>query len=339
MEELKQDSGLNTESIIHKPVMLQEVLSFFVRIENPAPLVLDCTLGAGGHAQAILEASPAASYIGIDADPEALERSARRLSAFSDRLTLREGFFDELLLDLSESAKAAKDFRKPDFILFDLGLSSHQYLGSGRGFSFSADESLDMRLSPRLEDTAADIVNRLPEDKLADLIFKYGEERYSRRIARAIGEARRNAPIRSSAFLASLIAKAVPPAYRHGRIHPATRSFQAIRIVVNGELEREERALVLAANLLAPGGILVVIAFHSLEDRISKRFCREYGKIRGFEELCRSPLVPSQEECEANPAARSAKLRALRAPWSLRAPGTQKAPGILNASLVLKAPL
>lgn len=314
MEELRRESGNGTETIIHKPVMLKEVLSFFAQLENPSPLVLDCTLGAGGHALAMLEASPAASYIGIDADPEALERSARRLSAFSGRLSLREGFFDEVLSGLGESAAAEKNFRKPDFILFDLGLSSHQYLGSGRGFSFSADESLDMRLSPGLKDSAADIVNRFAEDKLADLIFKYGEERYSRRIARAIADARRNAPIRGSALLASIIAKAVPPAYRHGRIHPATRTFQAIRIVVNGELEREERALALAAELLAPGGIIVMIAFHSLEDRISKHFCREYGKNRGFEELCRSPLVPSQEESEANPAARSAKLRALRAP-------------------------
>lgn len=334
MEELKRDSETKIEAVIHKPVMLGEVLSLFGEVKKPSPLVLDCTLGAGGHAQAILGTSPAASYIGIDADPEAIQRSARRLSAFSDRLSLREGFFDQVLADFSaamtEAATAAvtagpafvpaaatsasKGFRRPDFVLFDLGLSSHQYLGSGRGFSFSSEESLDMRLSPRLEDSAADIVNRLPEDKLADLIYTYGEERYSRRIARAIGEARRNAPIRSSAFLASVIAKAVPAPYRHGRIHPATRSFQAIRIAVNRELEREERALPLAADLLAPGGVLVVIAFHSLEDRISKRFCREYGKNRGFEELCRSPLVPSQEECAANPAARSAKLRALRAP-------------------------
>lgn len=334
MKELKRDSEAKVEAIIHKPVMLGEVLSLFGEVKKPSPLVLDCTLGAGGHAQAILGTSPAVSYIGIDADPEAIQRSARRLSAFSDRLSLREGFFDQVLADLSTAmteaaaagpaggpafvpaaaTPASKGFRRPDFVLFDLGLSSHQYLGSGRGFSFSSEESLDMRLSPRLEDSAADIVNRLPEDKLADLIFTYGEERYSRRIARAIGEARRNAPIRSSAFLASVIAKAVPASYRHGRIHPATRSFQAIRIAVNRELEREERALPLAADLLAPGGVLVVIAFHSLEDRISKRFCREYGKNRGFEELCRSPLVPSQEECAANPAARSAKLRALRAP-------------------------
>ncbi len=318
MEEPKRDSGTTVETIIHIPVMLNEVLSFFGKVKNPSPLVLDCTLGAGGHAQALLDASPTASYIGIDADPEAVQRSARRLSAYSERLSLREGFFDEVLASLAaglaEGPGAAMNLQRPDFVLFDLGLSSHQYLGSGRGFSFSSEESLDMRLSPGLEDSAADIVNRLPEDKLADLIFTFGEERYSRRIARAIGEARRNAPIRSSASLASVIAKAVPPAYRHGRIHPATRSFQAIRIAVNGELERIERGLPLAAGLLAPGGILVVIAFHSLEDRISKRFCREYGKNRGFEELCRSPLVPSQEECAANPAARSAKFRALRAP-------------------------
>ncbi len=312
MEALKRDSETKIEAVIHKPVMLGEVLSLFGEVKKPSPLVLDCTLGAGGHAQAILGTSPAASYIGIDADPEAIQRSARRLSAFSDRLSLREGFFDEVLADFSaamtEAATAAvtarpaggpafvpaaatsasKGFRRPDFVLFDLGLSSHQYLGSGRGFSFSSEESLDMRLSPRLEDSAADIVNRLPEDKLADLIYTYGEERYSRRIARAIGEARRNAPIRA-AFLRFGDRQAVPPLSPR-RIHPATRSFQAIRIAVQRELYGEKAALPLPPS--SGAGDLVVIAFLPGDRNPSVLRSR---KTQGFEELCRSPLVPSQK--------------------------------------------
>ncbi len=307
MQEPKQEAGQGGEFILHKPVMLQEVLSFFSMLTNPSPLVVDCTLGAGGHAEAILEQAPSARYVGMDADPQALERSGRRLKAYSERLELHEGFFDEVLPSLSEKGC------KADFILFDLGLSTHQYLDSGRGFSFSAEEPLDMRLSPGIDTTAADLIQRLPEEKLADLIYKYGEERYSRRIARAIVESRKNAPIRSSSLLASVIARSVPPAYRHGRIHPATRSFQALRIAVNGELEREERALETAAAMLTPSGIVVVISFHSLEDRVAKHFCKDFSRNRGFEELCKTPLVPSAEESSSNPASRSAKLRALRA--------------------------
>jgi len=307
MQEPKQETRQGGELILHKPVMLKEVLSFFSMITNPSPLVIDCTLGAGGHAEAILESSPSARYVGMDADPEALERSGRRLKAYSERLELHEGFFDEVLPSLSEKGY------KADFILFDLGLSTYQYLDSGRGFSFSAEEHLDMRLSPGIDTTAADLIQRLPEEKLADLIYKYGEERYSRRIARAIVESRKNAPIRSSSLLASVIARSVPSAYRHGRIHPATRSFQALRIVVNSELEREERALETAAAMLAPSGIVAVISFHSLEDRVAKRFCKDFSRNKGFEELCKTPLVPSAEESSSNPASRSAKLRALRA--------------------------
>jgi len=301
----------------HQPVLLAEILSLFARIEKERALVLDCTLGAGGHALAILSKYPQVSYIGIDADPEARTRASERLSAVSDRLEVLGGYFDEVL-----SGYAADPGRaRPDFILFDLGLSTHQLQGSGRGFSFAVDEALDMRFSPDAETSAYDIVNSTREEELADLIYKYGEEKLSRRIAKAICEARRRAPIRTSAILASIVSGAVPAAYRHGRIHPATRTFQALRISVNDELGREERALSTAAALLAPGGILSVISFHSLEDRIAKLLCREYGRERGFEVIYNPPLVPSEEERSRNPSSRSAKLRALRAPATAAAHG------------------
>jgi len=296
--------------ILHTPVMLAEILELFDMLGKADALVLDCTLGAGGHAEALLSRSPALCYVGIDADPEARERSAARLGTFRDRLDIRAGYFDEVLA----SWASMPSFDKPDFILFDLGVSTHHYLDSGRGFSFANDETLDMRFSPDADTSAADLVNRLKESDLADVIYNYGEERYSRRIARAIVEARKNAPIRTSGALASIVTGAVPSQYRHGRIHPATRTFQALRIKVNNELEREEKGLSLAARILAPGGILAVISFHSLEDRIAKLLCREYGRNRGWQDIYKTPRIPTEEECSANPPSRSAKLRALRSP-------------------------
>ena len=311
-EKLNQKQETDSPVILHTPVMLAEVLALFDMLGKSDALVADCTLGAGGHAQAILSKSAGVRYIGIDADPEARERSAARLAPFADRLEIRGGYFDEALA----SWAGEPGFRKPDFILFDLGVSTHHYLDSGRGFSFSNDEPLDMRFSPEAEDSASDLVNGLKENELADVIYQYGEERYSRRIARAIVESRRNAPIRTSASLASIVAGSVPSSYRHGRIHPATRTFQALRIKVNNELDREEKGLALAVEMLAPGGILAVISFHSLEDRIAKLLCKDYSRNRGYEEIYKKPLVPSDEECRVNPPSRSAKLRALRAPSS-----------------------
>ncbi|PKL07020.1 MAG: 16S rRNA (cytosine(1402)-N(4))-methyltransferase [Spirochaetae bacterium HGW-Spirochaetae-9] len=294
---------------LHVPVMLTEIIELFTMLQKSDALVVDCTLGAGGHAEAILSGSEA-YYVGIDADPEARERSAKRLAPFSDRLEVRPGYFDEVLAALP----AEPGFRKPDFILFDLGVSTHHYIDSGRGFSFANDEPLDMRFSPDLEVSAYDLVNKLKESELADIIYQFGEERFSRQIAKAIVESRRHAPVRTSKALASIIAGAVPSSYRYGRIHPATRTFQALRIKVNGELEREEKALALAAPMLAPGGILAVISFHSLEDRIAKLLCRDYGRNKGYLEIYKTPRIPSEEECASNPPSRSAKLRALRAP-------------------------
>lgn len=299
----------NQATEFHTPVMLAEIVELFDMLGKDDALVVDCTLGAGGHAEAILSRSQA-HYVGIDADPEARERSAGRLAPFADRLEILPGYFDEVLA----SWAATPDSRKPDFMLFDLGVSTHHYVDSGRGFSFANDEPLDMRFSPDLEVSAYDLVNALKESEIADIIYQYGEERFSRQIARAIVESRRHAPVRTSRGLASIIAGAVPSSYRYGRIHPATRTFQALRIKVNGELEREEKALALAAPMLAPGGILAVISFHSLEDRIAKLLCRDYGRNKGYLEIYKTPRVPNEEECASNPPSRSAKLRALRAP-------------------------
>lgn len=293
---------------LHVPVMLREILSLFDSLGREEALAVDCTLGAGGHAEALLSRHPSLRYVGIDADPEARERAGLRLKEYSSRLEIVPGYFDEALLAL----KARPGFRAPDFIFFDLGVSMYHFAGSGRGFSFAADEALDMRFSPSAPRSAEEIVNSAREDELADIIFQYGEERYSRRIARAIADARSRSRIKTSGKLAAIVAGAVPPAYRHGRIHPATRTFQALRIAVNDELGREERGLESAADLLADGGILAIIAFHSLEDRIAKNFTRTKCAAGGFIQLYKKPLVASEEECAANPPSRSAKLRAMR---------------------------
>ncbi len=221
--------------------------------------------------------------------------------------------------------------KRPDRILFDLGISMHHYLESGRGFSFGKDEPLDMRLSPEAPRSAADIVNGEREDKLADLIFEFGEERFSRRIAHAIVLARHIAPIATSARLEEVVFASVPQSYRHGRIHPATRTFQALRIATNDELGRAWRGIALAATMLAPGGRLAVITFHSLEDRIAKTLFRiiagrgetsslpadlrpiieEMGSSSLFDLPFRKPLVAGGDETAGNPASRSAKLRLL----------------------------
>jgi 16S rRNA (cytosine1402-N4)-methyltransferase len=302
------------------PVLLDEVFSFLVP-RRPDSLMLDCTLGEGGHAAAFLDRYPDLRYIGLDTDPVIQAEARERLAPYAPRVSFRLGWFDEIL------ASWPADEGRPDLVLFDLGISMHHYLESGRGFGFNKDEALDMRLDPGLLRSAADIVNREREEELARIIFEYGEERFSRRIARAVVEYRSRAAIATSAELASIIEAAVPPAVRHGRIHPATRSFQALRIAVNDELGRAERGIRAAAALLAPGGVLAVISFHSLEDRIAKNVFRELagrstpandepiGKMRApveFELLAKKPLEARPEEAARNAASRSAKLRAVR---------------------------
>jgi 16S rRNA (cytosine1402-N4)-methyltransferase len=301
----------------HVPVMLPDV----VRLMAPhaGGVYLDGTFGGGGYAAALLEAMSCTVWA-IDRDPDAIARGATLAARYPGRLHLIQGQFGDMLALLAENGVAALDG-----VMLDLGVSSFQLDDPARGFSFRADGPLDMRMS-RSGRTAADLVNALPERELADLLFELGEERASRRIARAIVAARTEAPIATTGRLAAIIRSVLPPD-RSG-IDPATRSFQALRISVNDELGEVARALEQASELLAPGGRLVVVSFHSLEDRIVKRFMTEAAgrapapsrhDLRGlaarpaprFRLLTNRPLRPAAAETMANPRARSARLRAM----------------------------
>jgi 16S rRNA (cytosine1402-N4)-methyltransferase len=301
----------------HVPVMLPDV----VRLMAPhaGGVYLDGTFGGGGYAAALLEAAPCTVWA-IDRDPDAIARGATLAARYPGRLHLIQGQFGDMLALLAENGVAALDG-----VMLDLGVSSFQLDDPARGFSFRADGPLDMRMS-RSGRTAADLVNTVPERELADLLFELGEERASRRIARAIVTARTEAPIATTGRLAGIIRGVLPPD-RSG-IDPATRSFQALRISVNDELGEVARALEQASELLAPGGRLVVVSFHSLEDRIVKRFMTEAAgrapapsrhDLRGlaarpaprFRLLTNRPLRPAAAETMANPRARSARLRAM----------------------------
>jgi 16S rRNA (cytosine1402-N4)-methyltransferase len=281
---------------------------------------VDGTLGGGGHSALLLDASaPDGRVLGIDADAAALERARERLApaVTAGRLLLRQGNFAQM----EELARDA-DFAPVDSILLDLGLSSDQLADAARGFSFAADAPLDMRFDTSQGQPAADLVNTLDETELADLLWRYGEERRSRAIARRIVAQRRRAPIARTGELARLIASVMPG--RPGGIHPATRSFQALRIAVNDELGNLEAALPRAVELLRPGGRIAVISFHSLEDRIVKRYFNEEargcvcppelpvcvcGRSPRLRVVTRHPITASAEELARNPRARSAKLR------------------------------
>lgn len=299
----------------HVPVLLREVVEAMA--VRPGGRYVDCTLGAGGHAEAILEASsPDGELLGIDLDPEALATARERLAAFAPRAAFVEASFS----DVGDICRD-RGFAPVDGVLFDLGLSSLQLEDESRGFSFQREGPLDMRFSPRQELTAADIVNTYGEEALADLIWRYGEERESRRIARRLVEER---PFRTTTQLAKAVEQAVGRRAR-GVIHPATRTFQALRIVVNQELLRLETALVQAHGLLGFGSRLVVISYHSLEDRIVKSFLRREardcvcppgtpvcvcGHRASLRLVVHGVVRPSAAEVTANPRARSARLRA-----------------------------
>jgi 16S rRNA (cytosine1402-N4)-methyltransferase len=268
-------------------------------------VVVDCTVGAGGHAAALLDAG-VERLVAIDRDPAALATARDALARWADRVVLVHADYRDLGRTLD-----AEGLPHVDGILADLGLSSLQ-LAEGRGFSFQRDDPLDMRMDQSGGPTAATLLEGVREGELADLIFEYGEERYSRRIARAIVAARRRAPIRTTGELAAIVRRAMP---RRGaaRIDPATRTFQALRIWVNGELEHLDRFVVEACERLRPGARLVVIAFHSLEDRIVKHTLRSLdreGASPRVRVLTRKPRVPEEVEVARNPRARSAKLRA-----------------------------
>jgi 16S rRNA (cytosine1402-N4)-methyltransferase len=269
---------------------------------------MDCTVGYAGLAARILEqSSPGGVLIGIDRDEQALNAAQAHLHGFDGLVHLRKGNFADLKAHLSFFGISTVDG-----VVFDLGVSSPQLADAGRGFSFLADGPLDMRMDQSTGQTAAELVQALSEGELADVIYEFGEERYARRIARVIARERRRRRIETTGQLVALIEQAVPAGYRHGRIHCATRTFQALRIAVNRELEAVEPALRQAADVLAPGGRLCAISFHSLEDRIVKNTFRSVAQDprASFRILTKKPITPSEAESRRNPRARSAKLRA-----------------------------
>jgi 16S rRNA (cytosine1402-N4)-methyltransferase len=286
----------------HRPVLLEEMLEHLA--PQPNGVYVDATVGAGGQAMAILEASaPSGRLMGLDRDEAALATSRKRLERFGDRVRLHHGTFADLADHLEKEG-----WDTVDGIVADLGLSSMQLADGDRGFAFSVEGPLDMRFDRTSGETAAELVNHLSERELADLIFNFGGERRSRAIARRI-VARR--PMETTVDLRRVVHSVLGPG-RRGKIDPATRTFQALRIAVNREVETLETFLEVATEKLAPGGRLVVISYHSLEDRPVKWAFREKSKSETFRVLTRKPLRPSESEVAANRRARSAKLRALQ---------------------------
>jgi len=303
---------------VHTPVLCAEVVDLLS--SRPGGTLVDGTVGLGGHAEALLEAGTSVRLIGIDRDGDALSQARRRLARFGPRVTLLHGNYGDLETLLEGAGRI-------DGVLLDLGVSSMQLDDAGRGFSFRFDGPLDMRMDPTCGPSAAQWLGAAPQGEIAGVLATYGEERYAERIARALVEARLHEPVKTTEALAEIVRAAVPGSYRRGRIDPATRTFQAIRIRVNDELGALERGLRAGFERLAPEGVLAVISFHSLEDRIVKRFFLERaagcvcppelpecvcGKRVEAEVLTKRPVRPTAAEVDANPRARSAKLRAAR---------------------------
>ena len=301
----------------HVPVMLRECIEGLAI--RPDGVYVDGTLGRGGHSEAIARRLTEGRLIGIDRDPQAIREAGARLATFGDRVTLVHGRFSELKRILGELGIAAADG-----MLFDLGVSSPQLDDAARGFSYRTDAPLDMRMDPGAGLTAFDVVNEWPADRLKKILYEYGEERYAPAVAAAICRSRKDAPIRTTLQLADIVRKAMPPQALREKQHPAKRTFQAIRIAVNDELTEVAEMMETAPDLLNEGGRLCVISFHSLEDRIVKNAIasREKGCtcprefpvcVCGFKQTLRSvtrkPIQPTEEETEANPRARSARLR------------------------------
>ncbi len=303
----------------HRPVLLQETISLLQ--PEHGGLFVDGTLGLGGHSEALLLASPETSVVGLDRDREALGWGTERLASFGSRFRAVHADYRDI-----KSVLAEMNIERVRGVLVDLGVSSLQFDSATRGFSFRTDAPLDMRMDAEGdEETAAELLARLPEEEIARVIYEYGEERHSRRIARFIVERReRGEPVKTTKELAELVARAVR-ARKKDRIHPATRTFQALRIAVNRELEGLDQFIETSIDLLEPGGRFAAISFHSLEDRIVKRTLRRLsgqcecpprvpvcscGARRAVEILTRRPVTPNLAEVEENPRARSAKLRA-----------------------------
>ncbi len=287
---------------MHVSVLLRETLEFLnVRRDG---VYIDATLGSGGHAEAILTrlGEGRGKLLGIDQDPAALAMARERLARFREQAILMAGNFAEI-----EALHRASGLPAADGVLADLGVSAMQLDDASRGFSFMREGPLDMRMDPEAELSAREIVNQTPERELADLIFKFGEERHSRRIARAIVKAR---PFRKTTELAQVVTRAIPSRAGLHQIHPATRTFQALRIAVNRELESLERFLAAIPSVLARGGRIVILSYHSLEDRRVKQTFQSWQREGRARILTRKVVRPSPEEVEINSRSRSAKLRA-----------------------------
>ncbi|MBN1698365.1 MAG: 16S rRNA (cytosine(1402)-N(4))-methyltransferase RsmH [Spirochaetales bacterium] len=316
---MKDACLIEKEMIHHRPVLQKEVLRLLEPGNGPTVFV-DATLGEGGYAELFLETFPGVVVLGVDRDIAIMEISRKRLHRFGSRVHFFNMWFDHFFGEYSYLFAG-----RPDRILFDLGISRYHFEEGNRGFSFGRDESLDMRLGPDIEVNAADIINTYSADDLSRIFGQYGEERYSYRIARAIVREREKQPITGSGRLAEIIRAAVPARVRYGgRIHPATRCFQALRIEVNSELVRLESAIADAFHVVKEGGRIGVISYHSLEDRIVKHFFRNKNKdctcppelpmcqCGGKREcviLTRKPVRPDEDEIRENHAARSARLR------------------------------
>ena len=284
----------------HIPVLVEEVMTFLGC--EAGRTYVDATLGGGGHASEILKRSaPDGILIGMEWDEDALSEATRVLRPFGDRVKIfRENFIH--LPDLMKNESV-------DGILLDLGLSSIQLEKEGRGFSFRGDGALDMRMDQRMDQTAADLVNRLSSEELESIIFQYGEERWAKRIARAVVQEREREPIRTVEALRKVIYRTIPKRFHSRRIDPSTRTFQALRITVNEELENLKKILDTGWKILKKEGRICVISFHSLEDRMVKEAFRRLQKEGQMRILTKKPVTPSEEERKRNPRSRSAKLR------------------------------
>ena len=312
-----------TMEYTHNPVMLNEVLQFFPvensSLQTGSLLCIDANTGEAGHSEALLKAFPDIKMVCIEVDKNIFEIAKKRLLPFGDRVHFYNGWSHDFFADYPSELK------RPNYIIFDCGISTWHYKNSAKGFSFDKDEFLDMRLDENSGIRAADLIARLPEKELADLIYNNSGEKYSRRIASLIVKERKKSAITTTTALCDLIKRAVPDFYRHGPIHPATRTFQALRIAINGELSKLHALLEAALKTLESKGRLAVISFHSDEDRIVKHFIRSMNKncicpqkapicncgFRSINVLTKKGISPSKEEIERNPPSRSARLRVI----------------------------
>lgn len=293
------------QDLLHKPVMLEEVLSMLNLKDGK--IIVDCTVGLGGHALAMVEKiAPHGKLIGIDKDEETLSMAQEKLKPYSKNcIFIHDDFrnFDKVLEQYGIDGI--------DAVLFDLGVSSYQLDNPVRGFSIKAEGPLDMRMDRKSFISAYDLLNNLTEDEISSILWRFGQERFSHRIARRIVQARQKQPISSTQQLAELVTKVLPYNAKFGRIHPATRTFQALRIAVNRELDALDEALKKAVLFLNKGGRLCVISFHSLEDKIVKENFRELAKTKRFRLVFKKILRPSLTEVHRNPRSRSAKMRVI----------------------------